>query len=111
MVEDPVVVIVPSHSSTSRAWEASALLVSLVQVAPPPETDDTERVPEEILMPSTQASPAVAGLTDRVDSPLPLLLTKEPTEEMLAYVKWSKLVVAEVWVAVPGWVVVEIRSP
>ena len=43
MVEDPVVVMVPSQSSTSGLEPA---LVSFTQVAPPPLTDDTVALPD-----------------------------------------------------------------
>jgi hypothetical protein len=82
MVEDPVVEMVPSHSSTSRFWVASEALVSLVQVAPPPETEETETDDELICTASTKASPAVWGETDKVVSAVPKVEARLPTAEM-----------------------------
>jgi hypothetical protein len=83
IVELPVDVIWPSHSSESPGslWMA---LVSLVHVAPPPLTDDTVIDGEYTPTERTNASPRCCGVTDNVEPPpLAKAFAIEPTVEMV----------------------------
>ena len=71
MVEDPVVVTGPIHSSSSTTSVESVCWVSLVHVvAPPPATDVAVMVPEDTLTDRTSTSPTCAGDTARVVMPV-----------------------------------------
>ncbi len=52
-------------------------------VAPPPESDETVVVAEETLTTASKASPTWEGSTDKVVTPLPALLARLPTAEMV----------------------------
>ena len=80
MVEDPVVVTVPSQSSTSGLDPA---FVSFCHVAPPPLTEEIVTLTSFTLAASTSASPTFTGLTDRVEMPVPSACCNEPTAEIV----------------------------
>jgi len=58
---------------------------SLVQVAPPPVTDETVTLDEATLTESTSASPTFTGDTGRVARPVPEAEASEPTAEICWY--------------------------
>jgi hypothetical protein len=82
IVDDPVVVTFPSHSSTSRPCPESDPEDSFVHVEPPPATDDTEIDDEFTFTERTRASPTVTGDTPRVVTPVPVADARDPTFEI-----------------------------
>ena len=82
MVEEPVVVTPPYHSSSSFPTEPSKATALVHVVTPPPETDDTCTVVRPSSALSTMRSPADDGSTDSVVMPEPAVVAKLPTAEM-----------------------------
>jgi fatty acid/phospholipid biosynthesis enzyme len=84
MVEDPVEVTSPVHSSRS-AGKVLVYCLSLVHVlTPPPETEETVGVDDPMFTARINASPAMEGVTDNDERPVPSLEASEPTAEMVA---------------------------